>query len=429
MSANGNGSGMARESGTGARMASGPVTGLNRRESEDGLTAEGRRPPRGRRAFFVLGAAVVLVAGVFAVRAALQRGEETTDNAQVESDVVPIAARVAGTVTRVLVADDQAVQAGQLIAELDRGDWEPRSRQAQADVEAARAQLAAADAQVAIVGASSRSDLTGAQAQLSGSSLSVQTANAQTAAAEAALARARAEAQRADADFARSERLQAAQALTRQQFEAAQAARDVARSAVAQAEAQLAGSREQAEGAQARVAEARARVVHSSPVEAHRAAAQAAVDLARARLAQAEAAAEQASRMLSYTRIEAPAAGTVARLAVHPGQTVQGGQKVVDFVPGATYVVANFKETQIGQMRPGQRAEVKIDALGGPAFEAQVVGLSPATGARFSLLPPDNASGNFVKVVQRVPVKLAWSRPPGVPLAAGLSAEVTVHTR
>ncbi len=429
MSANGNGSGTARESGPGARMASGTVTGLNRREADDGMPAPAGRTPRGRRAFLVLAVAVALVGGVFIVRAALHRGEETTDNAQVEADVVPIAARVGGTVARVLVADNQPVQAGQVIAELDRGDHEPRFRQAQADVEAGRAQLAAAEAQMAIAGASSRSDLTGAQAQLSGSSLSVQTANAQTAAAEAGLARARAEAQKADAEFGRSERLREAQAITTQQFEAAQAARDVARSAVAQAEAQLAASREQAQGAQARVVEARARVLHSSPVEAHRAAAQAAVDLAQARLAQAQAAAEQASRMLSYTRIEAPAAGTVARLAVHAGQTVQAGQKVVDFVPGTTYVVANFKETQVGGIRPGQRAEVTVDAIGGRTFEAQVVGLSPATGARFSLLPPDNASGNFVKVVQRVPVKLAWSRPPGLPLAAGLSAEVTVHTR
>src|SRR6185295_20350659 len=96
-------------------------------------------------------------------------------------------------------------------------------------------------------------------------------------------------------------------------------------------------------------------------------------------------------------------------------------------VPGVTYVVANFKETQVGQMRPGQRAEVKVDAIGGRGFDAQVVGLSPATGARFSLLPPDNASGNFVKVVQRVPVKLAWSDlPDDVRVEAGLSVDVTV---
>ncbi|MDP9152446.1 MAG: efflux RND transporter periplasmic adaptor subunit, partial [Myxococcota bacterium] len=137
-----------------------------------------------------------------------------------------------------------------------------------------------------------------------------------------------------------------------------------------------------------------------------------------------------AELQLSYTRIAAPADGALSRLALHEGQLVQPGQQVVLLVPDATYVVANFKETQIGAMRPGQRAELALDAFPGRTFEGKVESWSPGTGARFSLLPPDNAAGNFVKVVQRVPVKIAWQEvPPDVRLTAGLSAEVTVFTR
>jgi membrane fusion protein (multidrug efflux system) len=138
----------------------------------------------------------------------------------------------------------------------------------------------------------------------------------------------------------------------------------------------------------------------------------------------------QAKLQLSYTRIEAPADGVLSRLAIHEGQLVQAGQQVVGLVPSTTYLIANYKETQVGRMRAGQRAEITIDALPGRTFEGKIESTSPGTGARFSMLPADNASGNFVKVVQRVPVKIAWvDVPADVKLAAGLSADVTVLTQ
>ena len=182
--------------------------------------------------------------------------------------------------------------------------------------------------------------------------------------------------------------------------------------------------------AQTQIAEAKGRVEQSAPVDALLAAAQANADLAHARADAADASLAQARLQLSYTRIEAPADGLLSRLAVHEGQLVQAGQQVVGIVPNTTYVVANFKETQVGNMRAGQRAEISVDALPGRSFEGKVESTSPGTGARFSLLPADNASGNFVKVVQRLPVKIAWVNVPAdVKLAAGLSVDVTVLTQ
>ena len=132
---------------------------------------------------------------------------------------------------------------------------------------------------------------------------------------------------------------------------------------------------------------------------------------------------------LGYTKIVASEDGLVTKLSVQAGQMIQVGQPLAELVPDRTYVVANFKETQVGRMRPGQTARVRIDAFPGVEIEARVDSVSGGTGARFSLLPPDNASGNFVKVVQRIPVRIAWLRRPEVPLQAGLSTDVTVYIR
>ena len=197
-----------------------------------------------------------------------------------------------------------------------------------------------------------------------------------------------------------------------------------------QAQAQLAAAEDARHTAQAQIAEAQGRVEQSAPVDALVDAARAQASLARANQAAAEASLAMASLQLSYTKVTAPVDGRLSRLAVRVGQQVQVGQPIVTVVPTATYVVANFKETQIGEMHPGQRAEITVDALPGRKFEGHVESVSPGTGARFSMLPPDNASGNFVKVVQRVPVKIQWSQQAGdQPLPAGLSVDVTVYTK
>jgi membrane fusion protein (multidrug efflux system) len=241
--------------------------------------------------------------------------------------------------------------------------------------------------------------------------------------------RAQADVRKSDLDLVRTQQLLAAQAVPQMALDNAQAAADANRAELKQAQAQLAAAQEARRAAQSRVAEAKGKLQQSSPVSAQIARAHAAAELARAQVKSAEAAVKLAELQLSYTKVVAPEEGVVSRLAVHEGQIAQAGQPIVELVPSQTYVVANFKETQLGAMRPGERASIKLDAYPGKTFEGKVESISGGTGARFALIPPDNASGNFVKVVQRVPVRIAWTRPPDVPLVAGLSADVTVYTR
>ena len=357
-------------------------------------------------------------------------GKESTDDAQVDADVVPVSARVSGVVAHVLVVDNQIVKKGDPLVEIDPADLSAKVKQTIAELAAATAQAAAADAQVAIVAASSKGGLSAARAQLSGSSTSVGSADAQIAAAKAAVTRAEAEATRADNDLARAESLRKDEAIPQAQVDTARSNAAAAHAAVAQARAQLLMASELRMTAVTRVTEAQGHVEQSAPVEAQLAVAKANADLAHARVDAISAQLEQAKLQLSYTRIEAPVDGILSRIAVRDGQNLQAGQQIVQVVPHATYIVANFKETQVGSMRTGMRVSIEVDAYPGRKLDGTVVSTAPGTGARFSLLPPDNASGNFVKVVQRVPVRIAWANlPSDVVVAAGMSADVTVYTR
>jgi membrane fusion protein (multidrug efflux system) len=375
--------------------------------------------------------AIVAVAGLaYGTFTILTHGREGTDDAQVDGDVVTVSARVGGMIALVHVVDNQQVKKGDLLVEIDPADLAAREKEAEAELGAARAQAQAADAQMAVVEATSKGGLSAARATLSGSATSVASADAQVESAKAALVRAQAEANQADTDSARFEALLKDGAIPRAQVDAARSAAQAARAAVSQAQAQLAVATDAKRTAQTTVAVSQARVEQSAPVDAQLAGARAQADLAHARVDSAAATLALAQLQLSYTRIEAPADGMLSRMGVRAGQIVQAGQQVVAVVPNATYVVANFKETQVGRMRVGQSAEISVDAFPGRTFEGKVDSTSPGTGARFSLLPPDNASGNFVKVVQRVPVKIAWTNVPSdVKLAAGMSADVTVIIR
>ncbi len=324
---------------------------------------------RGRKRRILLGAGIValLVLAAVGVHAFLTRGDVGTDDAFVEADVVAVAPRVGGTVAEVLVAENAPVKKGQRLLRIDDADYLVRVHQAEADLETARAQVAASDAQVR--------------------------------AARASLSRADAEAEKALLDLRRAEELKAGEAIASDRYDATRLSSETARAGAGANRAQYAAALANANLAQAKVKSA-----------------QAAVDLARLQL--------------SYTVVEAPADGVVSRLGARAGQIVQPGQALGQLVPSATYVVANFKETQTGAIRLGQKVDVEVDAYSGRTLEGRVESVSGGTGARFSLLPPDNASGNFVKVVERVPVRIAWASPPAdLPLRAGLSANVTVHTR
>jgi|HubBroStandDraft_1064217.scaffolds.fasta_scaffold26163_2 membrane fusion protein (multidrug efflux system) len=406
-------------------------SGTASEHSVPGAQAGAAPAPRSKSKPYVI-LAVVVAAGLaitFLV-SWLSRGRENTDDAQVDGDVVMVSARVGGAVLKVHVTDNQQVKKGDLLVEIDPADLTARFKQAAAELAAAKAQAAAADAEVRIVSATSKGGLSAAQAQLSGTTNSVAGATAQIEAARAALARSQAEAARADTDLARAQSLRKDEAVPQAQVDTAQSNALAAHAAVAQAQAQLAAAEDMKRTAQTQIAEAQGRVEQSAPVDAKLAQASAQADLAHARADAADAALALAKLQLSYTRIEAPVDGELSRLGVHDGQLAQAGQQIVTIVPITTYVVANYKETQVGSMRPGQRVEITVDAYPGRTLEGRIESTSPGTGARFSLLPADNASGNFVKVVQRVPVKIAWVNvPPDVKLAAGLSADVTVDTR
>jgi membrane fusion protein (multidrug efflux system) len=373
-------------------------------------------PPTRRKRLLIAGAALLVLLLGWALRAWWSGGREGTDDAQIEADVVAVAPRIPGLIQKVLVKENQLVKRGEVLLELDQADLQAR-------VQLAEAELESANAQAAVVEAGARGGLSSARAGVSASAAGLAGAAAQVDGARASVARAEADARRADADFKRMEELRGAQAVSQERFEAALAGRDGAVAALAAARAQLAGATEGRRTAEGRVAEAGGRLETSAPIDAQIAAAHARVKGAQAQL-------DLARNQRDYARVTAPADGLVSRLAAREGALVVAGQVLGQLVPTRAYVVANFKETQLARIRPGQAAEVAVDAFPGAVLHAKVESISGGTGARFSLLPPDNASGNFVKVVERIPVRLELVDPPAdLALRAGLSADVTIRVR
>lgn len=358
------------------------------------------------------------------------RDLESTDDAQIDADVIPLAVRASGLITKVHVREDQEVRAGDIIMELDQAEQLARVKQAEADLALAQAQTATALAQVSITEAGARGGLQSAQAALAFSSSGVNSAAASITAAKAALERAQADAHKTVLDLARAQALRNANAVPQERLDNALVAKEAADAAVNQARAQLQSAEIARSAAHTRVAEAKGRLGQSTPIEAQIAAAHAAVDVARAQTLAAQARLDTQRLIFSYLSVRAPVDGTISRMSAHEGQLMAAGQGIAELVPNATYIVANFKETQIGRMRPGQLATIEVDAFGGESLTGKVDSISSGTGARFALLPPDNATGNFVKVVQRVPVRISiMDAPKDRVLRAGLSADVTVRVK
>jgi membrane fusion protein (multidrug efflux system) len=250
---------------------------------------------------------------------------------------------------------------------------------------------------------------------------------AQLEQARATLASRQADLKLAQSNIERARELQKANAIPQQQFDQWQAQYASAEAGVNAARAAMSAASDQLRRSEAQVNEAEGRVVVSRPVDANIAAAAANAAYQHARIRSSEAALVLASLNLEWTKIVAPDEGTVSRITGHPGALLAQGQTVAQFVPTHKYVTANFKETQIGKMHSGQPADVDVDTYG-RSIHGKVESLSGGTGARFSLFPPDNATGNFVKVAQRVPVRIALdSIPEGMRLRAGQSVVVTVH--
>lgn len=351
------------------------------------VPATGRRR---QRLILTLAAVAAVAALVAAARAwSFGRSHVSTDNAQVDGHITPVVSRVGGYVSRVLVAENARVTAGDTLIVLDDAEFRVRLAQAESDVEAAHA-------------------VAGGRGVDGQSEAQVRSATNQRASIEAQLAAARAALLKAQADFGRLEALADKQIVSRQQLDAAELA---VRSNTANVEAVA----RQLASASAGVDNAKV-----------------GTRLAQARLAAAAAVRDNAALQLTYTRIVAPHDGYVSRKQVETGQLVQGGQPVLTVVDDRDiWVSANFKETQLARLRVEQSAEIEVDAYPGCTARGRVESLSPATGAKFALIPPDNATGNFTKVVQRVPVRVAITQGCGNdrPLRPGMSVNVHVRTR
>lgn len=363
------------------------------------------------------------------------RGLESTDDAQLDADVVAVPSRASGTVTAVHFTDNQRVDTGALLVELDDAPAKAKLAQAEAELLAARASADAADATADLTerNASAGKDI--ARASLTATAVAVTATSDQIAEANANLASVTALRDKAKLDLERTKQLFSTGAIASAQLEAAQASFDSAQAAVDQGTARIETIKSTTSQARARVGEASARFGQATDtLPAQVAEARARATAARARVATAEALRDLAKLDLSYTKIYAPHPGIVSKRSVAQGQLVAAGQSVVMLVPdgrrgGAVWVTGNFKETQLARMHVGQPASLTVDAYG-KELHGHVESFSGATGARFALLPPDNATGNFTKVVQRVPVRVKLDEAPAdVMLLPGLSVELTVNTR
>lgn len=393
-----------------------------------GIFAALRARPRLRRALLVT-AVVGLVAG--AVAWYELHGRETTDDAQIDGTITPIAARTGGTVIAVEFADNQQVEAGQVLVRLDRADHRVALAKAEADLAAAKAALAAERSGLPITRETTASAVTTAEAGLQRARAAAAQAEAGLEAARAKLREAEATAARAVADLARLDGLIDKDEVSRQQYDAAatgaaaaKAAADAARASVTAAEHAAVQADTAVDGAAAQL-----RAARTAPDQV--AVSQARVDAAAAKVAQAEAAVRRARLDLGYTTVTAPAAGVLSNRNVEVGQIIAPGQPLAALVNlGDVWVTANFKETQLEHMRAGQNAKIEVDATG-QTLTGTVDSIAGATGARFSLLPPENASGNYVKVVQRLPVKIVLDpdQDPDRRLRPGMSVVPTVMIR
>jgi len=350
---------------------------------------------------------------------------ETTDDAQIDGRIVTVSAKVGGTVTKLNVNDNQQVEAGAILAEIDPRDYRVAVEQARADLAQAEADAAASRTDVPIVSATSTNQFSGAQAAVEEARADVATAERQVEAAksrlptvEAMVRQAKASADRAARDLERFRTLVAKEEISRQQFDSANAAAEATKAQVEASEAQIEEAQQAIRVAQDQVAQRRARLAHAeSDVRAANTApqqvavSQSHLQSAAAKVMSKRADLEQAQLKLEYTVIRAPVSGMISQRNVEIGQIVQPGQPLLAVVPlNDIWVIANFKESQLAKIRVGQKATVSVDAYGGEIFNAHVDSIAAATGARFSLLPPENATGNFVKVVQRVPVKIVFEQ-------------------
>jgi membrane fusion protein, multidrug efflux system len=383
-------------------------------------------------AALLLLAVVIVAAGLF-LRNSL--AWESTDDAQVNGHIMPLSARVNGYVLEVPVVEGQLVHAGDLLVAIDPKDYKIAMDEAQATLANAQASAASSRFNVPITSVIAQSNLDSAGTAVVNAQAGLNAGEQNFESSKAMLEQAKANSAKSDADLVRYEQLVAKEDISRQQYDGAVAAAAANRAAVTSATAGVQAAEQAVQQARGKLLQTKAdlRSAQTAPqqVSMTRAKADAADAEARERKAQLD----QAELNLSYTVVRSPVTGIIGKKTVEVGQNVSIGQELVEVVPlDDVWVSANFKETQLAHMRFGQPVEVKVDAYG-RTWKAHVTNTGAGAGSVFSLLPPENATGNYVKVVQRLPVRIDFDRAPGPDFNAegllkpGLSVEPEVRVR
>jgi membrane fusion protein (multidrug efflux system) len=358
---------------------------------------------------------------------------EDTDDAQVNGHMIQVSARVGGQVAKVYVDENQQVKAGDVIAELDPGDYKVAVENAEAALASAQANAEAANVNVPITTINTGSNLSSADANVSGSQAGVGQAEKQLDAAHARVTQAQANYTKAQADLERYKPLVEKDVISKQQFDAAVAASDATKAAVADARANEQAAVDGVKVAIERETQAMANQKFAQTGPQQVAAQSARAKQAQAQVQEAQARLDQANLNLSYTKIVAPTAGIITRKSVEVNQNVAPGQNLTMLVSlEGLWVTANFKETQLRRMAAGQPVEIEVDSTG-KSYHGKITQIGGATGSVLSLFPPENATGNYVKVVQRVPVRIDFtdlaSEDPNHELRPGLSVEPKVRVK
>ncbi|BAY50552.1 HlyD family secretion protein (plasmid) [Scytonema sp. HK-05] len=395
----------------------------------------------------ITGIAIAALAGTIGYRWWIyNKTHESTDDAYITSYIHPISSRIAGTVIQVNVDDNQEVKQGQILVELDPKDYQVVVQQAQAALENARRQASAAQATINLASQTAQANTTEAKgavgdaiASIASSQSAVKQAQAGIATAQEQFTKAQAQEANTKITYERYEQLYQTGAIPKQQRDDALTAYQVAQAQTKAAQQGILDAKAKYQSALDGIDQARANLVDSQGKvqQAQASGQQTEVNrrqykAAQAQIASADANLKQAQLNLSYTVIKAPVAGKIGNKTVQVGQRIQPDQPLLSVVSDDNWIVGNFNETQVGKMQPGEAVDIRVDAFPGKTFKGAINSVSPASGSDFSLLPPDNATGNFTKVVQRIPVKITFDRNSikGYEnrITPGMSVEVTVST-
>jgi membrane fusion protein (multidrug efflux system) len=374
-----------------------------------------RHPEEDRRGFFQKHPAAKPVVFLVALVAIVlvgwfwweSRQWEDTDDAQVDGHIYPISARVSGQVIKVNYDDGQVVRKGDVLVVIDPTDYTVALERARADYQDSQAQAQAARYGVPVSSVGSFSQIRSASADMASAQAGVAAAQKQAEAAQSQIIEAQADAEKLNTDVERYRQLLGKREISQQQFDAATAAATAANATVKARESSLLAAEAQVKQAESRIDQANAELKNAQVTPKTVAATQAKAESADAQALRYKAALDQAQLNLSYTTIVAPVDGVVGKRSVQVGSNVAIGQDLMAVVPlRDVWVTANFKETQLAHMQPGQPVKIKVDTYGGRKWDGHVSNIGGATGAIYSLLPPENATGNYVKVVQRIPVRI-----------------------